>query len=407
MDLHESLWMAIESIRANKSRAILTTIGIVFGVLAIIAMQTLVQGFNNRVGKELSIIGSSTFYVQKYPAIQTSRPSSEIRNRKDITMKEVRAIKERATFIKLVSPNDEQFGITVKYKGQHTNPTVRAEGGNEFWALVSGYMLKEGRFITKDDVHSTRNVCILGMDVVDKLFPFEEPVGKFILVNGHKMRVIGVFEEKGKIFGFSQDNVVFMPMTTFFRYFGSRRSISIALQAYRPDLIAPAIDEVTGILRSVRKVPPGKPNDFEIVTRESLLDTWNKISGYISIVATAIAAMSLIVGGIGIMNIMLVSVTERTREIGIRKAIGAKKRDILWQFIVEAVILSEIGGIIGVIFGVGGGKILGVMLKMPSAIPIWAVLVAIVFSSFVGLFFGIYPASKAAKLNPIEALRYE
>ena len=407
MDLHESLWMAIESIRTNKTRAILTTIGIVFGVLAIIAMQTLVQGFNSKVGKELSVIGSSTFYVQKYPAIQTGRISSDIRNRKDITMKEAKAIEERATLIKLISPEDDQFGITIKYKNRHTNPTVMAQGGNELWALINGYMLKEGRFITKDDVHSGRNVCILGMDVIDKLFPFEEPIGKFALVNGHKMKVIGVFEEKGKIFGFSQDNIVFMPMTTFFRYFGSRRSIAIALQADRPALIAPAIDEVTGILRSVRKVPPGKPNDFEIVTRESLLDVWNKISGYISIVATAIAAMSLIVGGIGIMNIMLVSVTERTREIGIRKAIGAKRKDILWQFIVEAVILSEIGGIIGVIFGVGGGKILGMALKMPSAVPIWAVLLAIVFSSFVGLFFGIYPASKAAKLNPIEALRYE
>ncbi|GBD95123.1 macrolide export ATP-binding/permease protein MacB [bacterium BMS3Abin05] len=406
MDLHESLWMAIESIRTNKARAILTTIGIVFGVLAIIAMQTLVQGFNTKVGKELSIIGSSTFYVQKYPAIRTGH-MQKYRNRKNITMKEVNAIEARATLLKLVSPDDDQFGITVKYRDRHTNPMVMAKGGNEFWALVSGYMLKEGRFITHDDVRGNRNVVILGMDVVDKLFPFEDPLGKSVLMNGHKMRVIGVFEEKGKIFGFSQDNVIFMPITTFFRYFGTRRSISIAMQADRPQLIPAAIDQVTGILRAVRKVPPGKPNDFEIVTRESLLDTWNKISSYISIVATAIAAMSLLVGGIGIMNIMLVTVTERTREIGIRKAIGAKRKDILWQFIVEAVILSEIGGIIGVILGVGGGKILGIALRMPSAVPIWAVLLAIGFSSLIGLFFGIYPASKAAKLNPIEALRYE
>ena len=329
------------------------------------------------------------------------------RNRKNITMKEVNAIEARATLLKLVSPDDDQFGITVKYRDRHTNPMVMAKGGNEFWALVSGYMLKEGRFITHDDVRGNRNVVILGMDVVDKLFPFEDPLGKSVLMNGHKMRVIGVFEEKGKIFGFSQDNVIFMPITTFFRYFGTRRSISIAMQADRPQLIPAAIDQVTGILRAVRKVPPGKPNDFEIVTRESLLDTWNKISSYISIVATAIAAMSLLVGGIGIMNIMLVTVTERTREIGIRKAIGAKRKDILWQFVVEAVILSEIGGIIGVILGVGGGKILGIALRMPSAVPIWAVLLAIGFSSLIGLFFGIYPASKAAKLNPIEALRYE
>ncbi len=406
MDLRESLWMALESIRANKIRAILTTIGIVFGVLAIIAMQTLVKGFDSRVGKQLSMIGSGTFYVQKYPAIQTGS-MERYRNRKDITMREVAAIEKRARLVKMLTPDVSQFGVTVKFRNKHTNPSVLVYGGNEFWALVNGYNLKEGRFITRDDVKSTRDVCILGMDVVDKLFPFEDPIGKRVLVNGHKMRVLGIFEEKGKFFGFSSDNVVFVPITTFFKYFGSHRSIGIALLADRPELIAPAIDEVTGILRSVRKVPPGKPNDFEIVTRESLMETWGRISGYISIVATAIAAMSLIVGGIGIMNIMLVSVTERTREIGIRKALGAKRRDILWQFIVEAVILSEVGGILGVILGVFGGKLLGLALKLPSAVPVWAVLVGIGFSSLVGLFFGIFPASKAARLHPIEALRYE
>ncbi len=406
MDLRESLWMALESIRANKVRAILTTIGIVFGVLAIIAMQTLVKGFDARVGKELSMIGGGTFYVQKYPAIQVGS-MERYRNRKDITMRDVEAIEKRSRLVKLLTPYVSQFGVTVKYKGKHTNPSVTADGGNEFWALVNGYNLKEGRFITRSDVKSARNVCILGMDVVDKLFPFEDPIGKWVLVNGHKMRVLGVFEEKGKFFGFSSDNVVFMPITTFFRFFGSHRSIEIALQSERPELMAPAIDEITGILRSVRKVPPGKPNDFEIVTRESLMETWGRISGYISIVATAIAAMSLIVGGIGIMNIMLVSVTERTREIGIRKALGAKRRDIMWQFIVEAVILSEVGGILGVFLGVFGGKLLGLVLKLPSAVPVWAVLVGIGFSSLVGLFFGIFPASKAARLHPIEALRYE
>ncbi len=406
MDLRESVWMALESIRTNKVRAILTTIGIVFGVLAIIAMQTLVKGFDARVGKQLSMIGSGTFYVQKYPAIQVGG-MERYRNRKDITMREVNAIEKRARLVKFLTPYLSQFGITVKFKGKHTNPSVVAYGGNAFWAIVNGYNIKEGRFITRSDVKSTRDVCILGMDIVDKLFPFEDPVGKQVLINGHKMRVLGVFEEKGRFFGFSSDNIVFIPVTTFFKYFGSRRSIDIALQAERPELIAPAIDEITGILRAVRRVPPGKPNDFEIVTRESLLETWGRISGYISIVATAIAAMSLIVGGIGIMNIMLVSVTERTREIGIRKALGAKRRDILWQFVVEAVILSEVGGILGVIFGVVGGKILGLVLKLPSAVPVWAVFVGIGFSSLVGLFFGIFPAFKAAKLHPIEALRYE
>ncbi len=406
MDLRESLWMALESIRANKIRAILTTIGIVFGVLAIIAMQTLVKGFDARVGKQLSMIGSGTFYVQKYPAIGTGS-MERYRNRKNITMREVNAIERRSRLVKMLTPDVSEYGATVKFKNRHTNPSVLVSAGNEFWALVNGYNLKEGRFITRDDVKSTRDVCILGMDVVDKLFPFEDPIGKRVLVNGHKMRVLGIFEEKGKFFGFSSDNVVFMPVTTFFKYFGSHRSIGISLLAERPELIAPAIDEVTGILRSVRKVPPGKPNDFEIVTRESLMETWGRISGYISIVATAIAAMSLIVGGIGIMNIMLVSVTERTREIGIRKALGAKRRDILWQFIVEAVILSEVGGILGVILGVFGGKLLGLVLKLPSAVPVWAVLVGIGFSSLVGLFFGIFPASKAARLHPIEALRYE
>jgi len=406
MNIRESVTMAFEALRANKFRSILTTLGIVIGVLAVIGMQTIIAGLNRTVEKQLAVLGAGTFYVQKEPAVQFG-DWEKYQRRKDITLKEVRALEEKATLVKVVAPEVMKFFSTVRYKGKKTNPTVYVFGGNEFWQWANGFYVQEGRFVGSFDVAHNRQVCVLGLDVVETLFPFEDPIGKDVLIDGNRFTVIGVFERKGKIFGQSQDNVVLIPISTFHKIYGRRRSLGIALQARDPELLNEAIDQVIGILRMVRKVPPGKPNDFEILTKESLMQTWKKLTRYIFLTAVMIAGMSLLVGGIGIMNIMLVSVTERTREIGIRKAIGAKRRDVLWQFIVEAVILSEVGGVIGVALGVSLGKIVGWLLHLPAAVPIWSVFLGLGFSSLVGLFFGIYPASKAARLNPIEALRYE
>jgi putative ABC transport system permease protein len=405
MELREGFWMALESIRANKFRSFLTTLGIIIGVWAVIGMQTFISGLNHKVEKDLSVLGAGTFYVQKFPAIVTN--FEKYRNRKDITLEQVQAVEERATLIAQISPSVYNWGVTVRYRDKKTNPDVIVYGGNEFWPLVSGFFVEEGRFFTRSDVDHRAAVCVLGQAIAEKLFPFEDPLGKEILLEGHRVTVIGIFEEKGSMFGQSQDNLAVIPITTFQKFFGKRQSIEFAARAKDPALMAEAIDQVVGILRTVRKVPPGAPNDFEVLTKDSLMETWRNLTKYVFLGAIIIAGMSLLVGGIGIMNIMLVSVTERTREIGIRKAVGARRSDILGQFITEAIILSSVGGLIGIVVGIASGILLGLAINWPTVIPAGAAVVGFFFSVAVGLFFGIYPAAKASNLNPIEALRYE
>ena len=405
MNIRESAWMAFDSIRANKFRAFLTTLGVIIGVWAVISMQTFISGLNSTVEENLSVLGAGTFYVQKYPAIMVNM--DKYRNRKDITLDQVNAVKERATLVGQISPTVYTFGKAIRHKEKKTNPDVIVYGGNELWALVNNYFVSEGRFFTATDVQHRAPVCVLGQAVVEKLFPFRDPIGQEVGIENHRARVIGVFEEKGQMFGQNQDNIVALPITTFQKFFGKRQSVEFAVKAKDPRRIDETIDQVVGILRTVRKVPPDKPNDFEILTKDSLMETWKNLTRYVFLGALLIAGMSLLVGGIGIMNIMLVSVTERTREIGIRKAVGANRLDILWQFITEAVILSGVGGIIGVLAGLLSGKALGLLIHWPTIIPVGAAVVGFLFASAVGLFFGIYPAVKASKLNPIEALRYE
>lgn len=406
MNLHESGFMAFESIRANKFRSFLTVLGIIIGVWAVIGVATFIAGLNSSVTDQLSQIGAGTFYVQKYPALRIGN-NEKYRNRKDITLDQVRAIEEKADLISIVSPTVYTFGKRIKYFEKKTNPDVFAYGGNQFWQIASGYYVENGRFITGSDVQNRANVCVLGLSVVEKLFPFETAVGKEIRLEGKRLKVIGVFEEKGNTFGQNQDNIIFLPVTTFEKLFGKNLEMQLAVKASNPDLMSEAIDQVIGILRMVRKVPPGKPNDFEILTKESLLETWSNLTKYVFLGAIVIAGMSLLVGGIGIMNIMLVSVTERTREIGVRKAVGASRLEIMWQFITEAIILSGVGGVTGVIVGILTGLLLGVAIGWPTNIPVVAALVGFFFSTAVGLFFGIFPAVKASRLDPIEALRYE
>ncbi len=396
---------SLAAIRANKLRSVLTTVGIVIGVLTVIAMQTFIEGLNRNVNKELSVIGGDTFYVRKYPAVMLG--DGQYRNRKNITMDEVRAIERRATLVARVAPEEYRFGSAVRYGRKKTNPDVLTVGGNEAWQETNGFFVEEGRFFTPTDLQYRRQVAVLGLDIVEKLFPFEEPLDKEVLIDGHRFTVIGVFEEKGSFFGQNRDNLVLMPITTFEKIYGEKRSIGVAVQAVDPALIQEAMDEVIGILRAERGVPPGEPNDFEIMTRESLMETWRNLTKIIFSAAIGICAISLLVGGIGVMNIMLVSVTERTREIGIRKAVGAKRLDILAQFLAEAVIICQIGGLIGVVLGLVLAKLVSAATSFPAAAPLWSILLAIGFVSLVGIFFGIYPAAKAARLHPIGALRYE
>jgi len=368
---------------------------------------TIIEGINATMRRELETVGTNTFYVRKFPAIVTGHMAEKYRNRKDITVEQAEAIKERARYVSRVTPEIYTFGQRVKYGGEKTNPDVYVVGGAEDWQLINGRYVSQGRFLQEMDVRSRRKVCVVGMDIVETLFPFQNPIGEEVRVGPDKFEILGVLEEKGSTFGQSDDNMVVVPYTTFMSVFGKEQFIQIAVQARDPALLPATIDEVVGILRTERKVPPGADNDFEILTKDSLMETWKNLTGVVFAAAVGIAMISLLVGGIGIMNIMLVSVTERTREIGIRKALGAKKREILWQFIVEAVVLSGVGGLIGVGFGLGLGQLIGVISPLPAAVPVWAIFGGLLFSSGVGLFFGIFPAAKAAKLDPIVALRYE
>ena len=407
MPFVESIRIALSALRANKMRSFLTLLGIVIGVMTVIGMMTIIEGINASVKRELATVGTNTFYVRKYPAMMTGNTREKYRNRKDVTPAQAEAISERASLVQLVTPELYTFNERVRYGKEKTNSDVTVIGGAEAWQRVNSRYVDSGRFLQKMEIQSGRRVCVIGMDIVETLFPFSDPVGKEVRIGAHKFKVIGTLEEKGASFGQSEDNRVVIPYTTFQRVFGEGLIVQIAMQSNAPELLPASIDEVVGILRVERKVPPGKPNDFEVLTQDSLMEIWENLTGVVFAAAIGIAAISLLVGGIGIMNIMLVSVTERTREIGVRKSLGAKRRDILRQFIIEAIVLALFGGVIGIAAGLGLGSLIGSLSPLPASVPVWAIFGGLLFSSGVGLFFGIYPAGKAAKLDPIEALRYE
>ncbi|UCE20384.1 MAG: ABC transporter permease [Gemmatimonadota bacterium] len=407
MNFGENIGTGFSNLRANKLRSALTILAIIIGVMAIMGLWSILQGLQNNVEQQLAILGSNTFQVQKTPALQMGRLDRKYRNRKNVTVEHALAIRDKASAVKLVGPEDWQFGVTVKYEDKKTNPNVQLAGGTPEFAENNGYFVAEGRFITNNDVDRARRVIILGKDVVKKVFPYGNPLGKWVRVDADRYEVVGLLEEQGAIFGESQDNQVVIPLTTFQNVYGKNRSINITVQAWSADDMERAIEQTVAILRVERKVPPGEPNDFEIWSSKTFIDTFNNIARIIKMAAIGIVSIALIVAGIGIMNIMLVSIRERTREIGIRKAVGAKRRDILSQFLTEAVILCAAGGIIGIALGIGVAELLAATTPLRAAIPIVPAFLALLFSSAVGLFFGIYPATKAARLDPIESLRYE
>jgi len=403
----ESLHVSLDALRGNKLRSILTTLGIVIGVTTIIGMMSIIQGLQNFMVGELSVLGANTFQIQKDPPVQFGHLDEKYRNRKPLTLDHALAIKRHATLVNAVGPETWRWGEVVRFKERKTNPDILIAGATPEFQPANNYFVEQGRFINETDVDYSRSIAVLGLDIVEVLFPHQDPIGEYIRVGAHKLKVIGTAERQGKTFGESKDNRVIIPISTFQKMYGDKRSLHITVQVRDPNQMNQAIEQVTGILRAVRKVPPGKDNDFEIFTSESLIDTFNEMSLSIKLAAIGIALISLLVGGIGIMNIMLVSVTERTREIGIRKSVGAKRRDILWQFMIEAIILGNLGGVIGIGLGLLIGIFIGAATPLPTAIPLWAIAMGISFCTIVGLFFGVYPATKAARLDPIEALRYE
>ncbi len=399
--------MAVTAIMSNKLRSALTLLGIIIGVMTIIAMQSLITGLRNSVREQVNVLGADTFQVQKFPAIMRHGDWEKYRNRKNLTREEAEAVRRLVPTAENVGVEVWEFGIEVRHGERKTSPSILVAGGTPEFAVNNGYNVADGRFLSDQDVDFSSRAAVIGVEVANTLFPYSDPLGKEIKIQGERFTVIGVFEQMGSILGQTRDNHVVIPITRFEKVFGKERSVNITVKAKSPQLYETCMDQTIGVLRAVRKVPPGKENDFEIRTNQQMMEFFDNLTKYVRIVAVAIAAISLVVAGVGIMNIMLVSVTERTREIGIRKSIGAKNRDILLQFLIEAVVLSEIGGVIGILLGLGLGKLVEAVTPVPASVPVWTVAVGLIFCSFVGLLFGVYPASKAARLNPIAALRYE
>ena len=402
--------MALQSIRENKLRSLLTLLGIAIGVFSVIGVMTAITTMESSIQSGLNVFGANTFSFQKYPAIRIGGHDSwqKYSKRKSITYDQYEQLRERVKTAEFVSVGDDAWGKNIKYKENQAKRNIALYAGDEWTARTFNTYMDEGRNITHDDVHYGRRVVLLGGDALDQLFPFEYGIGKHITIDGIEFLVIGIAERKGQSFGQSQDNYVILPITTYLHHFAHQRtSLSITVGAPSAELYEKTQDEAVGILRMIRKVPPGEENDFEVVSNAQLLDTFSSFTGGIKLFAFVISIIALLVAGIGIMNIMLVSVTERIKEIGIRKAIGANKRDIITQFLAEAVFLSEMGGIIGVILGVAGGNAVAILMNIPAVIPMDWVIYGLVVCSIIGIGFGIYPAWRAANLDPIESLRFE
>lgn len=402
--------MALSSIRENKLRSILTLLGITIGVFSVIGVMTAIRTLESSIESGLNVFGTNTFMIQKTPMIQLGGhgASQKYRNRPNITYAQYETLKERAKLPIRVSVSDGRSVRSVKYKNKAVKRSVALAGADAGTLRSYNAYVGEGRNITGDDVQFSRNVCVLAMDIVDQLFPFEDPLGKSIKVMGLDYLVIGTVERRGTAFGRSQDDFLLIPITTYLqRYSDHRTSLSITVESESAETYDKTMDEAVGILRMIRKLSPEKENNFEISSNLELLDMFGNFTGGVKLFALAVSVIALLVAGIGIMNIMLVSVSERIKEIGIRKAIGATKRDILTQFLIEAVFLSEFGGVAGVLLGIGVGNLVSVALNIPAVIPYDWAFYGLAVCSVIGIGFGIYPAWRAANLDPIESLRYE
>ena len=403
--------MAIDSLRAHKLRSFLTILGIVIGVMTVIGMVSIIQGLNKSFLSELQSAGSDMIVIRKDEGFQMGKQSDEERTRKDLTFDDVKAIETGAPLVKAVAVNvmvSVFDPVEVKYQSAKSDNAM-VLGMNEKWPVVmSLYLPQLGRFITESEVTRTARVAVLGSELADILFPTTNPVGKEIRVGPEAFTVIGVLAKRGQMFGQSRDNFVGLPITTLMKYFSYEKdSLEIMASPRQAEMLGETIEQITSVLRQRRKVPYGKPNDFSVMTQDTLVDLYNQLTGAAYLVMIVISSIGLLVGGIGVMNIMLVSVKERTREIGIRKAIGARSGDILKQFLIEAVFLTGTGGLIGVLAGFGIALIVRAATPLPAAVSPWSVVLGLSVSATIGLFFGIVPAQKAARMDPIVALRYE
>jgi putative ABC transport system permease protein len=407
MKLIEAFKLAFQSLWGNKLRSILTLIGVVMGVASVIMVITLVNGANKYVSTKLSGYGADVFTVTRMPSvIFTAEEYLNYQKRKIIRIEDYQAVKDACTECSEVGALLQKSTNVVANGHSSNNTSVRGYT----WTMLSlnNIDIAIGRgFTPADEDHGTKNV-IVGYDIVDNLLGDGDPIGKEIRVDGIPYTIVGVGDRQGKTLGQSQDNWVAVPITTYQQIYGYNDSVDIYARTNgTAQEMERAEDSVRVMMRTRRHNAPGAPDDFDLETNDTFLDIWKQISSLFAWVVLGLASIALVVGGVVIMNIMLVSVTERTREIGVRKALGAKQRDVLMQFLIESASLALVGGAIGVLGGIAVGKLITIVVGFPTAVPLWAIFLGLVLAGAVGIFFGVYPASKAARLDPVVALRAE
>ncbi len=409
-EVRESFLMAMNALTAHKLRSALTLLGVLIGVFSIIVVMTAMRVLKRTAETGLSQLGSQTFAIQRWPEAQFGDSSDwqKYWRRQYVTLEQGRRVEEKATLAVCVGIEGDFWRGQISTRFAKTAPTTELYGETPGSFPARNWDVEEGRILSGDDVDNAREVCVLGSALAKTAFPFGSAMGEEIKINGYKYAVVGVLAPKGGSLEGNQDNFAIIPITTALNRYGRWwDDLTILVQARDAASFDDCMEQVRGILRAVRKVPPGKPDDFELFSNNSLIEQFDSFTRAVRIGVTIVSSIALIAAGIGIMNIMLVSVTERTREIGVRRAVGAKKRNIMTQFIMEAIVLCEVGGVIGVVLGVLGGNALAWFMKVPPAIPIDWIVLGLVICSIVGVIFGTYPAYKAANLDPIDSLRYE
>jgi len=403
-EIREGLGISFQAIRANKMRSVLTTLGIVIGIVSVTLMGTAIEGLSRSFNETVSKIGANVLYVQKFPWFDGGDNWWKYRNRKNIDLQQYRTVRDQATLISAITPATGTRA-PIKYKSLSSDGII-VIGANEQYVSTAGVNVEAGRFFSQAESNGARPVVVLGYTVAEKLFPNETPLGKNVKVGSHTFRVVGVLAKQGSFLGMSMDERAIVPITLFLQKFATfRRGVELHVKAADIKDLENTKEELRGILRKARGVKPGIEDDFAINQQEMFIQTFNAIGVVVAGIGLFITALSLFVGAIGIMNIMFVSVTERTKEIGIRKAIGAKRSTILFQFLIEAAILSLLGGIIGIVIAYPLSLLIDQIL--PTSMPLSVVAIAMIISLLVGIVSGFLPANRASKMDPVDALRYE